>query len=322
VTLANTAAIKLLKKDRIEVEQVDIKGLSPSLYTRIEQWKTQKGKSFPAFSLTGQGPVVVITLYSLSDTYGDNTLIFIEDLSAHLKASQEVKLAAMGRLTATIAHEIRNPLMAISHSAQLLSESTYLKKQDKHLLKIIEENTKRTNAVTENILLLSRAKAATPIKIELLSWLEHLLIDFKIPNERSLQMTLDVAKEITVIFDVDQFRQVLVNLIDNAARYSFQSCGEAKVMLKGGTLSATEKMTYLDIIDYGAGVPDDLQSAIFEPFFTTDHKGNGLGLFVVKSLCELNKAEISYRPDEQNRSCFRMIFSNDVNEISTKEGEQ
>lgn len=311
VTLANAAAVNLLKKERIEVEQADLKILSPELNKKVNLWRNQEKKSFHPFSLTGKGPVVIITLHSLGEVYGKNTLIFIEDLSIHLKESQEIKLVAMGRLTATIAHEIRNPLMAIYHSAQLLSESKHLTKEERHLLNIIEENTKRTNAVTENILLLSRAKPAVPIEINLFDWLHTMLADFKLPHEMSLHVTLDIPADMIVMFDADQLRQVLVNLLENGARYSFQACGEAKLILKGGIKSAENHDTYLDIIDFGVGVSEELKSAIFEPFFTTDRQGNGLGLFVVKSLCELNKAQVSYHPDALNRSCFRIIFSDE-----------
>jgi two-component system sensor histidine kinase PilS (NtrC family) len=322
VTLANEAAIKLLKKDRVEVEQSELEALSPRLNEKVKLWKTQEKKFFHRFLLTEQGPVVVITMHSLGEVYGDSVLIFIEDLSSYLKESQEIKLAAMGRLTATIAHEIRNPLMAIYHSAQLLSESKYLKKEDRHLINIIEENTKRTNAVTENILLLSRAKPSTPAEIYLLDWLNNLLTDFKLPNDMPLNVDLKIPVEMKIVFDSDQLRQVLINLLENGARYSFQACGEAKLILKGEMKPQTEANAYLDVIDFGSGVSEELQSAIFEPFFTTDRKGNGLGLFVVKSLCELNKAQVSYHPDRLNRSCFRVVFLGEGNDISMNEGEK
>jgi two-component system sensor histidine kinase PilS (NtrC family) len=309
VTLANQAAIKILKKNRAEIEQADLKTLSQALDNEVNLWRNKKKKSFESFLLTKQGPTVIITLYSLGEVYGKNTLIFIEDFSAHLKESQEMKLAAMGRLTATIAHEIRNPLMAIYHSAQLLAESTYLKKEEKHLIHIIEENTKRTNAVIENTLLLSRAKPSVPTEIHLLDWLKNMIQDFKLPNEKSPDISLDIPVDMKVIFDPDQLRQVLVNLFENGARYSLEACKEAKLIVKGGMKFDENSDTYLDVIDFGFGISEELQPSIFEPFFTTDPNGNGLGLFVVKSLCELNKAQISYHPDSLNRSCFRIVFS-------------
>ncbi|MEY3182415.1 MAG: hypothetical protein RLZ35_400 [Pseudomonadota bacterium] len=308
VTLANAAAIQLLKTQRTAIEQAALATLLPTLYQKVARWKNHEKEAFSPFSLTEKGPVVVISLHSLSDVYGESTLIFIEDLSDHLKESQEMKLAAMGRLTATIAHEIRNPLMAIFHATQLLSESKHLGEEEKRLLNIIEDNTKRTNAVTQNILLLSRAKPSEPSHIQLKDWLKDLLEDFKLPNAVPLQAKIKVPASLSVWFDADQLRQVLVNLIENGARYSLQACGEAKLVLESG-FTEDGQTPYLDIIDFGPGVSEELELAIFEPFFTTDQRGNGLGLFIVKSLCELNKAQIRYQMDKQHRSCFRITFS-------------
>jgi len=315
VALINKACLRLLGKTstQVEVGSVNVRSLSPALERQIEMWRRDTSSVLTPFSLIEDGGTkVIIQPFKLGELDNASLLIFMEDLSVHIKETQEVKLAAVGRLTASIAHELRNPLMAISHATQLLSESKKLTEEEKRLITIVEDNTKRTNVVIENILLVSRSKPSAPVMIELLSWVQKFSEDLKLPMLEKVKISIDIPEKIKVFFDPEQLQQVLINLCENGARYSFQNTGEATLELRAGMDDTKDQRYYLDIIDFGRGVAKDLTTSIFEPFFTTEHNGNGLGLFIVKSLCDSNQSQIQYHPDDKGRSCFRITFAKDM----------
>ena len=223
------------------------------------------------------------------------TLIFLEDAAVLKQQAQQLKMAALARLTASIAHEIRNPLGAIANAAQLLGEGAPKDREDNRLVRIIGDQTRRMNVIVENITQLSRRDQVNPVMLPLQPWLEEFMQHFaqtlKIPREA---FAVYGAEDLQVCIDPDQFYQVVGNLSQNALRHSPPFSGNLLVKFQGGTNSNGQP--FLDVIDWGRGVPEKIRDQIFEPFFTTTPKGTGLGLYIARELCEGNGATLDYYP--------------------------
>jgi two-component system sensor histidine kinase PilS (NtrC family) len=216
---------------------------------------------------------------------------------------------SLGRLTASIAHEVRNPLHAISHACQLLDESATLLKQEKRLLEIILTHTERVNSIIQNILELSRHRQTVPEVLDSKTWLEEFLLRFSNSYREPLNISLKVEPEkIAVRFNPGQLEQLLTNLCDNGLRYSHKLTGEYILAIEVNLLEHSQ-IPVLDIIDYGPGPSADLEEQVFEPFYTTESSGTGLGLFICKEICEANQARVFFRRTLDNRSCFRIVFA-------------
>jgi len=241
-------------------------------------------------------------------TDGD-VIVFLEDTTEIQHQAQQLKLAALGRLSASIAHEIRNPLSAVRHAAQLLGESRNLDKGDVRLTAIIDNHCQRMNGVIENVLELSRRRPPAPVRIRLAEWLDEFVTQFKQANMEDAQITIDVKpSDAEVRVDPGHLGQAVTNLAQNAIRYSLMHSGRPVVHLEGGIDAATGR-PFLDVIDEGPGVAEAQQAHLFEPFFTTERSGTGLGLYITRELCEANQARIAYTRHGNGGSCFRINFS-------------
>ncbi len=234
-----------------------------------------------------------------------NQLFFVEDSTQVQQQAQQLKLAALGRLSASIAHEIRNPLGAISHAAQLLGESDTLDRGDKRLSEIIQNHCVRLNNVVENVLQMSRRKIAEPKPIHLQTWLEEFTQEFSAGFSGEPQIEIEIVgdPDTAIEFDPLHLSQILGNLCQNGLRYSEKKTGEAKLIIRA---NSGEGVNHLEVIDFGEGVSDDLIPNLFEPFYTTEVTGTGLGLYLSKELCEANNARVSYTNYDQSR--FRISF--------------
>jgi len=239
-----------------------------------------------------------------------DTLIFLEDTATMRQQAQQLKLASLGRLAGSIAHEIRNPLGAISHANQLLSESENLDKHDVRLTEIIQTNSQRMNNIIENILQMGRRDQTIIEEIQLKPWLEEFIDEFcrsQDINSELVQLEVEPT-ELSTEFDTSQLQQILWNLAQNGSRYSQSHTGSARIFLKAGH-KQDNPTPFLDIIDYGPGITEDTAEHLFEPFFTTEKTGTGLGLYIAKELCECNHAHLSYFPADNGGSCFRITFA-------------
>jgi two-component system sensor histidine kinase PilS (NtrC family) len=307
VLLANQGALTLFKRDHLL--GADIGDFSPELIERLLQWQVNPTLRVKSVRLTSTGPSVQMNFIALNRREARQTLVFLEDLSQIIQQAQQLKLAALGRLTAGIAHEIRNPLGAISHAGQLLQESEELPDADRRLTQIIVDQSKRMNLVIENVLQLSRRRQAEPELIDLRHWLEHYVSDHRLTAKQGQQLYIYVADGvIETRMDPSQLTQVLNNLVQNGLRYSAQAHGHAQVWLNL-FVDPTNGLPILDVLDDGPGFPPDRLQHIFEPFFTTEAKGTGLGLYISKELCESNQAHLDYKPREQGGSCMRITFA-------------
>ena len=238
--------------------------------------------------------------------------MYIEDTRQQREKQQDVKMASLGQLTANIAHEIRNPLGAISHAAQLLSESPVLDKADERMIQIIQSNSKRMNGTIESVLNLSRKNNPKRENIRLKLWLNDFIRDLVMQSslkKEQLSLFLDVA-DATIQFDPMHLHQVLWNLCRNAEKYAKFDSTELHIDIQGTHPSHTRDIM-LNIIDNGSGVPDKNIERLFEPFYTTSTKGEGtgLGLFMARELCLSNGATLEYIKLPTGGACFRIIFS-------------
>ena len=221
----------------------------------------------------------------------DEFVIFMEDVRDVEDRAQQLKLAAMGRLTASIAHEIRNPLAAISHAGQLLGEDAgdpVLKR----LAAIVRENTQRLNRLVEDVLRVARREPPLGDRLDIGAFVREFLQEFM--RDRALAgnvVQLDAPAGLQVKFEQSHLRQVLFNLVDNALRFASGGPGSVRVLIE----TAPEgDRPQLWVFDDGPGVPFDARPALFEPFFTTRSQGTGLGLYLAREFCVTNQAELSY----------------------------
>lgn len=237
-------------------------------------------------------------------------MIILEDTGLYNQRLQQGKLASLGQLTASIAHEIRNPLSALNHASQLLMESKGLDPQNLRLTEIIQTHTQRINKIIEDILQLSRRQPSNRKRIKLGDWLQDYLETFISTNNLDEKLTLVEFDENNHVFiDPDHLTQILDNLSLNAFKYGRQKYG--LVIFK---VSRDQQSLYLDVIDNGPGVATDKRKHLFEPFFTTSPTETGLGLYISKELAELNHASLSYQPPKTGGGCFRLRLSEANNE--------
>lgn len=223
------------------------------------------------------------------------------------RRAQELTLSSLGRLSASIAHEIRNPLAAISHSAQLLDESEYLHDTDRRLTEIIGRHCRRMNEIIENVLQLARQGPAQPETLLLSEWLEHFSEEFTRSHDLG-RSTLDLALEgdgILVRVDPTQLQQVLWNLCQNALKHGRQPGQAAHVVIRSG-IDDERGMPVIEVEDQGPGIPVADRERIFQPFYTTSPDGTGLGLYLCEQLCNANQASLTYQTAESGGSRFRI----------------
>ena len=229
------------------------------------------------------------------------SVVFIEDTTRARDQAQQLKLAALGRLTANIAHEIRNPLAAISHAAELLGEEKRGADRSR-LTRIIRDNTLRLDRLVSDVLQLNRRDRMAAERIALGPWLRSFLAEF-IANESvgAERFVLEAPRDAWIEFDREHLRQVLWNLLRNAARFAQHVPASVRIVLSGYA-----DRIELSVIDNGPGVPAANQGQLFEPFFTTDSKGTGLGLYLAREMCAANRATLEY-VDEPRGAHFRIV---------------
>lgn len=269
--------------------------LTPSPYKHNRDAE-ELSVTFSAFG-AGQG-VVMLTLESVNESF---------------RQAQEAKLASLGRLTAGVAHEIRNPLSSINSAAELLGEVA-VNDQQKRLSEMILSNVKRTNQIISDILGLFKDTKSKPELIDVNDTLKQFCHNFAISNKDvSFEIYINpYPGKIYILFDKGQLEQILWNLSQNALKYARRLDTKLEIMLTC-ELSENKQSAIISVNDNGHGIPVGIQEKIFEPFFTGGQEGSGLGLYLVRELCSANNSNIIYDGSDEGAS-FRIIgqafFSN------------
>jgi len=298
----NQAAITMLQIPAGNHPQT-LSDIAPELATQVKQWQQQNPSASPVLIHNQQ---LLARLTPLGSESTGCIIIYLEDSAALAQQAQQMKLASLGRLTASIAHEIRNPIGAISHAGQLLAESPRLNEADQRLGEIIYTHAGRVNTIIENVLQLGRGKPANSCTILLKQWLEMVISEFQeMADKQGITIHIEIIPpDMEITFDPDQLHQVIWNLCQNAVH----ACtGQPEIRLHGA-ISPDSNTPFLEISDNGPGVKPDLEQQIFEPFFTTGARGTGLGLYIVRELCSANQAHIHYHSADNGGACFHIDF--------------
>jgi two-component system sensor histidine kinase PilS (NtrC family) len=223
---------------------------------------------------------------------GSDTVIVIEDPRHVEERAQQLKLASMGRLSASIAHEIRNPLAAIRHANGLLAERQ-ADPQLRRLARIVEDNSVRIDRIVEDVLSIARRERPSTEAIDVAAFLATLLPEFAAAcGADPARVQVQLASAEPLHFDPHHLRQVLVNLMTNALRYASGRPGAVSLQWRRG---AGDRLEFR-VSDDGPGLPPDMLEHAFEPFFTTEARGTGLGLFLAREFCAANDATLRYEP--------------------------
>ena len=312
IRLINDMARDLLDH-RDDTSVVGLREVSPALNQRLESWLQGTQNDPRPFRQAEHLPDLIPQFKALDNRQVSDTLIFLEDSSQVAQRLQQIKLAALGRLTASIAHEIRNPLAAISHAAQLLAESPGNPLQQR-LAQIIHNHTKRANEIIANVQSLSRRDQLKLEDFRLQPWLEEFRQEFlrsQGDNPPVVDLRMESA-DLEIRFDVSQLWQILWNLCANACLHGALPGQPAHLRLFAGRtlVSFFRPRAFLEVLDSGPGIAEADLEKIFEPFFTTKRQGTGLGLYIAREMCEANGAQLQYLRPPEGGSCFRLTFNN------------
>lgn len=297
----NARAERLLRKS-ISPES-SLSATFPILFGQYALWK-QAGSASRDILQLDVGLQARLRFVPIERDAAHGAVIFLEDMQRVRAEAQQIKLAALGRLTANIAHEVRNPLSAISYATELLQEDPGDAKHQR-LLQIVLDNTQRINQIVQDVMQLNRRDRAQPEVFDLEAMLRTFVDEFDSAErlDPGVVVLAGIAG-VEVFFDRGHLRQVLWNLCRNALRYGRKLSGSLVL-----TMSAEDGRVVLAVQDDGPGIAAEHQGKLFEPFFTTAPEGTGLGLYIAKELCEANGARLEYHAvDGQAGACFRITF--------------
>lgn len=282
----------------------DLASFSLALAEQYRAFSGNRKEQVTSLRLPGSGVLLRVRFVHAGES-GD-VLIYLEDMGRIQEQARQIKLAALGRLTANIAHEIRNPLSAISHAAELLREEKRVEGQAR-LSRIINDNAQRLERLVRDVLELGRRDRASRESIRLAGFLESFLDEMVMQGQTERAVfSLSVAADAVLGFDRTHLNQVLWNLLSNALRHCSGKQGAVRIEVRDKPSSGCVE---LHIIDDGAGVNEESQGKMFEPFFTTHSKGTGLGLYIARELCEANDAVLEWVGNEPGAH-FRIIGRN------------
>ncbi len=307
VLLHNQAATQLLGNP-LE-DGASLHEASPPLLTLLRGWRDRgTGQPTPLNLMPDAAPVRT-RFVRLTSGVDDVTLAFLDDTSLVSREAESLTLTSLGRLAASIAHEIRNPLASISYASQLLDESETIDLTDQRMVEIISDQCRRLNGIVDNVLHLARRERSQPEMHDLNEWVsDHCA---RARQDQPLvggdHVTIKMSREpVPVLIDASQLDQVLGNLLQNALRYGRLPEQPARIIIAIGR--DARGLPLLEVIDRGPGVPHKLIERVFEPFFTTNENGTGLGLYLARQLCEANDARLTYAPVAGGGGCFRIRF--------------
>ena len=303
IYMTNEAALELLEES---APPKQLNRISPQLGELFLAWQHDLSQNFLTLRRLNKADIQL--RFSQLPTQHDNFyMITLEDSALHNQRLQQGVLASLGRLTASIAHEIRNPLSAISHAGQLLSENPSLSPQDLRLTEIIQNHSHRVNKIINDILQSSKRQPSNREKVLLDTWLPDYLQAFI--SEQGLDhqafKLVFLQPQLHALIDPGHLKQILDNLCLNALKYGAAEKG--CIILE---VSRCQNHPCIAVIDHGERLEPDIAKHLFEPFFTTSSTGTGLGLYISRELAELNQAKLSYDLSAEHTGSFRLCLSN------------
>ncbi len=300
VRMNNRQVAEALGKDVPELEQIEC--YSAELARNLLAWRSGTGASVVSFRPPDSAKLVRVRFVEAGVGGGSFALLYLEDLSKQQEQAQQLKLAALGRLTANIAHEIRNPLSAITHAGDLLREDVLAESRER-LVVIIQDNARRLDRMVKDILELSRRDR---IELEIILLSEYLRIfvgEFSTNESIAADVVaIECPDDVSIEFDKTHLHQVLWNLLGNAFRHSKKQARSIRI-----GVARRGARVELRVKDDGVGLSTELQVQLFEPFFTTYSRGTGLGLYIARELCAANGASLDYLGDGDGAE-FRILW--------------
>ena len=302
IRLANEAAVLQLGDRGGRRRLADI---VPALAERLDQW-LRTGHSDDTPLRLGTEQPEVLPRFARLLAHGDTALVFLDDTALVSRRAESMTLATLGRFSASLAHEIRNPLAAINYATQLLQESSEISTGDQRLLQIIHAQCQRTNAIVENVLGLARRERASADNVDLAAFTRRFVDDHLQvlpPGSASIEVT--GAGELHALVDPRHLQQVLTVLLQNALNHGHLAGDPAQVTLHVHALTGRPA---IDVRDRGPGIGEEAQAHLFRPFFTTAELGTGLGLYIARELCRANEATLEYIDGAGGGGCFRITL--------------
>ena len=302
--LANEAALLLLGEAGEGERNLVL--AAPDLARRLRKWQ-QDGVHDDTPVRLGPDQSDVLPRFARLLANSDATLVFLDDTSMVSRRAESMTLATLGRFSASLAHEIRNPLAAIIYATQLLEESKDLSDGDRRMLQIIHQQSQRTNGIVESVLGIARRERANAEHVELVNWVRRFADDYKqmLPPESGTVKIAHAAPSLAALVDPRHLQQVLTVLLQNALNYGRLPGQAARITLNVHPLDGKPA---IDVIDRGPGIPEGTLARLFRPFFTTSEHGTGLGLYIARELCVANEASLDYIPVPGGGSCFRILL--------------
>lgn len=278
--------------------------LSPPLAERLASWR-RTGNSDDRPLEVGADRVGVLPRFVRLFAHDAAALVFLDDTTLVSRRAESLTLATLGRFSASLAHEIRNPLAAINYATQLLQESADITAADQRLLEIIHAQCQRTNGIVESVLGLARRERASADNVDLAAFVRRFVDDYRqmLPSESgTLEAGGDERRHALV--DPRHLQQVLTVLVQNALTHGHLAADPARVTIVVGQ---ADGRPVIDVRDAGPGIPEDIRAQLFRPFFTTSEHGTGLGLYIARELCTANEATLEYVSMREG-GCFRIAL--------------
>lgn len=310
VKLANEAASLLIGDDGGEGNN-DGKGLhlpqvAPELARRLQQWRNGWQSDESPLQLSPDQPEVQPRFARLL-VGSELSLVFLDDATVVSRRAESLTLSALGRFSASLAHEIRNPLAAINYAVQLLEESRSIIDGDRRLLQIIHQQCQRTNGIVESVLGLARRERASPEHVELNNFAQRFVDEYRqsMSIETDSLETVTGTRPVPALVDQRHLQQVITVLVHNALNYGRLPGESARVRLR---VFQVDNRPMIDVLDRGPGIPEAVATQLFRPFYTTSEHGTGLGLYIARELCRANQATLEYVAVPGGGSCFRITL--------------
>lgn len=304
ITLANEAA-SLLLADGAET-QAGLNQMAPELARRLQRWRGGWQVDDTPLQLFPDQPEVQPRFARLlADS--DLTLVFLDDTTVVSRRAESLTLAALGRFSASLAHEIRNPLAAINYAVQLLEESRNVDDADRRLLQIIHQQCLRTNGIVESVLGLARRERANPENLDLGAFVRRFVEDYRqtLSIETDSLEAIVPSQPVQALVDPRHLQQILTALVHNALKYGRIMDEPSRVRLR---VFQDGRNAFVDVLDRGPGIPEAVVAQLFRPFFTTSEHGTGLGLYIARELSRANQATLDYVPVPGGGACFRVAL--------------